>query len=381
MPYGIVATTGYFHFGLRLRAVLLVTFNAQERRLFKKFELPGGVLSSWVTTDNELLVNTHTGSFLLKDKESSLAREVQTALVADLPDACVQSLVAVNCGRMPIPSIPHTSSRHARRNPPRRAVRRPPRDPAATRRDRARAQRLTTSSCPAAPCTTRVFDDRDYPYAVNPQFKAVARHRCAGQLAGVHAGAKPKLVFLQPHDYWHAVPAAPNGYWTEHFDIVVIREPEEARAAFAGQRHARCAILGGRRARWASTAPTRRTTPTWSFPSSSTSARSDALRNRDDARGDAHRRAGAPRRRTRVPRQRQRVRHPPRVLPGRGPGRERPALRTSSRSTARRGAALCAATACHPDRCAVSSTPARVMVATPATSPAPIRRNRTISSR
>jgi Xaa-Pro dipeptidase len=41
-------------------------------------------------------------------------------------------------------------------------------------------------------------------------------------------GARPKLIFLQPRDYWHVVPAAPSGYWVEHFDIVTVREAGEA---------------------------------------------------------------------------------------------------------------------------------------------------------
>ena len=90
----------------------------------------------------------------------------------------------------------------------------------------------------------QVFDDRDYPYAVNPQFKAwLPVTDAPGSWLVCTPGAKPKLVFLQPHDYWHAVPAAPNGYWTEHFDIVVIREPEEARKHLPGNAM-RCAILG-----------------------------------------------------------------------------------------------------------------------------------------
>src|SRR5579875_2650686 len=56
-------------------------------------------------------------------------------------------------------------------------------------------------------------------------------------------GARPKLVFLQPHDYWHVVPAAPAGYWVEHFDIVTIRTPEQARAHLPGD-PGRCAIVG-----------------------------------------------------------------------------------------------------------------------------------------
>ena len=46
-------------------------------------------------------------------------------------------------------------------------------------------------------------------------------------------GAKPKLVYLQPFDYWHVVPNAPAGYWVEQFDIVVIRTPGGRTAAKA----------------------------------------------------------------------------------------------------------------------------------------------------
>ena len=90
----------------------------------------------------------------------------------------------------------------------------------------------------------QVFDDRDYPYAVNPQFKAwLPVTRAPGSWLVITPGAKPKLVFLQPHDYWHVVPAAPAGYWVGHFDIVVIRTPEEA-AQHLPKDIARCAILG-----------------------------------------------------------------------------------------------------------------------------------------
>ena len=57
----------------------------------------------------------------------------------------------------------------------------------------------------------QLFDDRDYPYAVNPQFKAwLPLTRAPGSWLVVTPGAKPKLLFLQPHDYWHVVPAAPG---------------------------------------------------------------------------------------------------------------------------------------------------------------------------
>ena len=90
----------------------------------------------------------------------------------------------------------------------------------------------------------QLFDDRDYPYAVNPQFKAwVPLTRNPGSWLVYTPGSKPKLVYLQPFDYWHVVPQAPNGYWVEHFDIVVVRTPEEA-LQHLPKASSRCAILG-----------------------------------------------------------------------------------------------------------------------------------------
>lgn len=89
-----------------------------------------------------------------------------------------------------------------------------------------------------------LFDDRDYPYAVNPQFKAWAPLvRNPGSWLVYTPGSRPKIIYLQPFDYWHVVPDAPSGYWVEHFEVVIIRTPEEALQhlpADAG----RCAILG-----------------------------------------------------------------------------------------------------------------------------------------
>lgn len=90
----------------------------------------------------------------------------------------------------------------------------------------------------------QVFDDRDYPYAVNPQFKAwLPLTRNPGSWLVASPGQRPKLVYLQPRDYWHVVPEAPSGYWTEHFDIEVIRKPEDA-LKHLPKNAERCAILG-----------------------------------------------------------------------------------------------------------------------------------------
>lgn len=90
----------------------------------------------------------------------------------------------------------------------------------------------------------QAFDDRDYPYAVNPNFKAwVPLTRNPGSWLVYTPGRRPKLLYLQPKDYWHVVPDAPSGAWVEHFDITVIRTADEARKHLP-QDADRCAIIG-----------------------------------------------------------------------------------------------------------------------------------------
>ncbi len=97
---------------------------------------------------------------------------------------------------------------------------------------------------PSGTLLYQAFDDRDYPYAVNPHFKHwLPVTRAPGSWLVVTPGAKPKLLYLQPFDYWHVVPQAPSGYWVDHFDIVVIRTPEAALPHLPATA-ARCAIVG-----------------------------------------------------------------------------------------------------------------------------------------
>ncbi len=92
--------------------------------------------------------------------------------------------------------------------------------------------------------TLRFLDDVPYPFSVNPHFKHwLPVTRAPGSWLVYTPGQRPKLVYLQPHDYWHVVPEAPAGYWVEHFDIVIIREPAQARAHLP-QEAARCAVIG-----------------------------------------------------------------------------------------------------------------------------------------
>ncbi len=88
------------------------------------------------------------------------------------------------------------------------------------------------------------LDDRPYPFVVNPHFKHwLPVTKAPGSWIVYTPGKKPKLVYLQPHDYWHVVPDAPAGYWVEHFDIEIIRDAKEARARLPNDA-ARCAIVG-----------------------------------------------------------------------------------------------------------------------------------------
>ena len=97
---------------------------------------------------------------------------------------------------------------------------------------------------PAGAERYRFLDDNHYPFAVNPQFKAwvpLTQHpHC---WIAYTPGKKPVLVYHQPHDYWHLPPQDPSGYWVEHFDLRIIREPAEA-AQHLPKPASRCAIIG-----------------------------------------------------------------------------------------------------------------------------------------
>jgi len=85
----------------------------------------------------------------------------------------------------------------------------------------------------------KFLDDQDYPFVANPHFKHWLPLTDAPGSWIVHTpGARPKLVFVQPRDYWHVVPEAPQGYWVEHFDIVTVRDAAEAVAQLPAGRRA-----------------------------------------------------------------------------------------------------------------------------------------------
>ncbi|QNJ99973.1 Xaa-Pro dipeptidase [Dyella telluris] len=90
----------------------------------------------------------------------------------------------------------------------------------------------------------KFLDDQDYPFVANPHFRHwLPLTDTPGSWLVYTPGQKPKLIYLQPRDYWHVVPAAPSGYWVEHFDIEIVREAIDAVALLPGAATHR-AIIG-----------------------------------------------------------------------------------------------------------------------------------------
>lgn len=59
-------------------------------------------------------------------------------------------------------------------------------------------------------------------------------------------GSSPVLLYLQPADYWHMPPAAPEGDWVRHFDLRIVRTPEALVDELAMLAHGRSLYLGAR---------------------------------------------------------------------------------------------------------------------------------------
>jgi Xaa-Pro dipeptidase len=75
----------------------------------------------------------------------------------------------------------------------------------------------------------KFLDDQDYPFVANPHFRHwLPLTDAPGSWVAYTPGGKPKLIFVQPRDYWHVVPAAPSGFWVDQFDITIVRTHAEA---------------------------------------------------------------------------------------------------------------------------------------------------------
>ncbi len=88
------------------------------------------------------------------------------------------------------------------------------------------------------------LDDYYHPFKANPHFVGWAPLTALPFSYIVYTpGETPVLVYYQPRDYWHVVPGSPSGYWTDHFDIRVIHETNEAATHMPEDRE-KCIAIG-----------------------------------------------------------------------------------------------------------------------------------------
>jgi len=87
------------------------------------------------------------------------------------------------------------------------------------------------------------LDDQDYPYKVNPQFKAwvpiVDNPRC---ILVYSPDARPKVLFYQPNDFWHKPAKLPQAPWTNAVELIVM--DDDAKAAGHWANLGRVAFIG-----------------------------------------------------------------------------------------------------------------------------------------
>jgi Xaa-Pro dipeptidase len=90
---------------------------------------------------------------------------------------------------------------------------------------------------------TQFLDDQDYPFKVNPHFKAwvpiVDNPHC---LLVYAPGKHPRVLFHQPNDYWHQPASLPQEPWTAAVEITAL--PDPAKAATHWAKLGRVAFIG-----------------------------------------------------------------------------------------------------------------------------------------
>jgi len=78
------------------------------------------------------------------------------------------------------------------------------------------------------------LDDQEYPYKVNPQFKAwVPITDNPESFLVYRPGDRPKVLFHQPDDYWHQAASLPDAAWTRGLDVTPLPDPTKAASAWA----------------------------------------------------------------------------------------------------------------------------------------------------
>jgi len=75
----------------------------------------------------------------------------------------------------------------------------------------------------------KVFlDDYNYPFKVNPHFKAwLPLTDLPNCWLMINGEDKPTLIYYQPVDFWHKVKVLEDSYWNEQFTIKIISNPTD----------------------------------------------------------------------------------------------------------------------------------------------------------
>ena len=88
------------------------------------------------------------------------------------------------------------------------------------------------------------LDDYQMPFKPNPHFVSWAPLTQLPFSYIVYTrGEAPILIYYQPHDYWHVVPGAADGYWASHFDIRIVHSREDVAAHLPEERE-KCIFVG-----------------------------------------------------------------------------------------------------------------------------------------
>jgi Xaa-Pro dipeptidase len=86
---------------------------------------------------------------------------------------------------------------------------------------------------------TQFLDDQDYPYKVNPHFKAwVPIVDNPGCVLLYVPGGRPRVLFFRPRDYWHRPADLPGEAWTAEVDLTPVESAAEAAAQWTALRDA-----------------------------------------------------------------------------------------------------------------------------------------------
>jgi Xaa-Pro dipeptidase len=88
------------------------------------------------------------------------------------------------------------------------------------------------------------LDDQAYPFRASAHFLGWVPLQTLPHSYVVYTpGERPRLIYFQPRDYWNPVPGAPEGYWTDAFDIRIVHDADSIAGHLPDDPH-RCVLIG-----------------------------------------------------------------------------------------------------------------------------------------